>query len=247
MSIALDAFQSTTYDWMCGVRGTYAKARQAIDLCKREGILQGITMSLMKPNASEIFDLLDFCARTEMERCPVFVLRPVGRRLNVHKELVLVGLEYEKFLHRLFHRICEEDKTTPIDFFVYDPIYLRVLYQHKAIDSFKEYYPSEKLCGLGRYLDVDSQGDVACLFTDLKIGNIKEKPLAQIWDEATHSGFFEQIRNSKKLKGVCGKCRFNTVCGRCRTRAYKLRCDWFASDQPVPTPHGKLHVPKRDH
>jgi radical SAM protein with 4Fe4S-binding SPASM domain len=229
MSIALDAFNPKTYDWITQVDGTYQKARRAIELCRERGILQGITATLMKNNVEEIFELLNFSIEMKMERCPVFVLRPTGRGVDVWRELALMGSEYERFLHKLYHEI--EKVAERIDFFIYDPIYYRILHQHKSAQLIKDYYPQKKLCGLGRYLNIDSEGNVlACLFTELKVGNIRERTLEEIWKEVTSSDFFEAVHNPRNLKGACQKCKYNKICGGCRSRAYKLTGDWFASD-----------------
>jgi radical SAM protein with 4Fe4S-binding SPASM domain len=229
ISIALDAFNPKTYDWITQVEGTYQKAIRAIELCRNKGILQGITATLLKNNAKEIFDLLNFSIEMKMERCPVFVLRPIGRGVEVWKDLALKGREYENFLHKLYHEI--EKVEEKIDFFIYDPIYYRILYQHKRNKLIKEYYPHKKLCGLGRYLNIDSEGNVlACLFTDLKVGSIREKSLEEIWKDVMVSEFFRAIHSPKNLKGACRRCKYNEICGGCRSRAYKLTGDWFASD-----------------
>jgi radical SAM protein with 4Fe4S-binding SPASM domain len=231
VSVALDAFSPATYDYICGVPGTYEKARKAIETCAKEGIIQGITATLMKDTTNDVFDLLDFSVQMDFERCPVFVLRPVGRGLDVYWEHAVLGAEYERYLHKLFHRIDEATKAKPMDFFVYDPIYFRVLYQHKATETLRRYYPSGKLCGLGRYLDVDAEGNVlACLFTELKVGNIRERTLKEIWEEVTSSSFFSEIHDPANLKGACCSCKYNDICGGCRTRAYKLTGDWFGAD-----------------
>jgi radical SAM protein with 4Fe4S-binding SPASM domain len=84
---------------------------------------------------------------------------------------------------------------------------------------------------MGRYLNVKANGDViVCLFADLKVGNIREKTLKEIWSEVVSNRFFNEIHDPKNLKGACGECAYNYICGGCRVRAYQLTGDWFASD-----------------
>lgn len=222
VSIALDALTPDICDRLSQTEGTYNKIREAIDFCIRAGILQGITSTLMKPNAKETLDILDFAAGLGVEGCWMS-LRPLGRGLEIYREFALTGLEYEEYLQNFYHRANEVNKKTGLNFYVYDPIYCRVLYQHGN----KTY----KICGLGRYLNVDVNGDViACLFTDLKVGNIREDSLKGIWSKVISSRFFKEIHDPENLKGACGECTYNSICGGCRARAYQLTGDWFASD-----------------
>ncbi|HSQ42480.1 MAG TPA: SPASM domain-containing protein [Fibrobacteraceae bacterium] len=56
-----------------------------------------------------------------------------------------------------------------------------------------------------------------------KLGNIRERPFSQIWENDMGSGFLSQIKDkSKHVTGRCAKCRFLDVCGgniRCRAEA----------------------------
>lgn len=109
-----------------------------------------------------------------------------------------------------------------------------MLHQHGDYGNrevLENYPPEKKLCGLGRYLNVDARGNVlACLFTGLIVGNIREKTLSEIWAETISMPFFKAIHNPENLHGACGQCRYNRICGGCRTRAHQLTGDWFASD-----------------
>lgn len=222
VNIALDALTSDLCDRLCRTPGAYERTREAIDICMRAGVLQGITATLMKPNAKETLDLMDFAAKLGVEG-RWMSLRPLGRGLETYRELALTGAEYEAYLQDFYRRAKETKEKTGIDFYVYDPIYCRVLHQHGE--------RTYKICGLGRYLNVNADGDViACLFADLKVGNIREKSLNEIWSEVSSSRFFEDIHNPENLKGACGGCDYNFVCGGCRARAYQLTGDWFASD-----------------
>lgn len=222
VNIALDGLTPDMCDRLSRTDGTYHKTRKAIDICLKAGILQGITSTLMKPNAKETLDIMDFAAGLGVEGCWMS-LRPLGRGLETYRELALTGPGYEKYLQSFYHRANEIKKKTGLNFYVYDPIYCRVLHQH-GNDTYN-------ICGIGSYLNVNANGDViACLFADLKVGNIREKSLKEIWSEVIANSFFNEIHDPKNLKGACEKCTYNLICGGCRARAYQLTGDWFAAD-----------------
>ena len=56
-------------------------------------------------------------------------------------------------------------------------------------------------------------------FMPVKVGNIREKSLVEIYREAP---LFNQLRTPAELEGRCGLCEFSGVCGGSRSRAYAL-------------------------
>lgn len=222
VNIALDAMTPNACDQLSQCNGVFDKTKEAIDICHEFGILQGITCTLTKQNAKETFDVLDFAASIGAEGCWMS-LRPLGHGKHIYNDYALTKDEYEKYLHAFFHQADEVSKKTGLYFHVYDPIYSRILVQHNV--------QALKICGLGKYLNVDAEGNViACLFTDLHVGNIREKSIKEIWLEVISDQFFQKIHDPTNLKGACGECRYNSICGGCRARAFQLTGDWFASD-----------------
>ncbi len=80
-------------------------------------------------------------------------------------------------------------------------------------------------CG---FLFVSHAGDVfPSGFLPLKAGNVRERPLAEIYRQ---SPLFQQLRRPADLRGVCGRCEYAAICGGSRSRAYALTGDYLASD-----------------
>jgi radical SAM protein len=78
------------------------------------------------------------------------------------------------------------------------------------------------------FLFVSHAGDVfPSGFLPLKAGNIRERPLAEIYRD---SPLFRQLRRPSELRGVCGRCEYAAICGGSRSRAYALTGDYLASD-----------------
>jgi AdoMet-dependent heme synthase len=72
-------------------------------------------------------------------------------------------------------------------------------------------------------------------FLPISGGNIRQKPLAQIYQ---HSPLFKSLRDTGQLKGKCGVCEFRHVCGGSRARAFALTGDPLAEEPCC------LYVPK---
>jgi radical SAM protein with 4Fe4S-binding SPASM domain len=84
----------------------------------------------------------------------------------------------------------------------------------------------------GKYISVIENGDVIpCSFNDrIRLGNVQDKPLKQIWDELQTSEFALKLRDRRNLKGKCGVCEYREICGGCRTRAEMYTGDLLESD-----------------
>ena len=64
-------------------------------------------------------------------------------------------------------------------------------------------------------------------FLPLAAGNVRERPLAEIYRE---SPLFRELRDPARLKGKCGACEYRAVCGGSRARAFALTGDHLAPD-----------------
>ncbi len=60
-----------------------------------------------------------------------------------------------------------------------------------------------------------------------KAGNVREQPLDQLVDE---SELFAELLDRSRLKGRCGRCRYQYTCGGCRAMAYYHPGDYLAED-----------------
>jgi radical SAM protein with 4Fe4S-binding SPASM domain len=64
-------------------------------------------------------------------------------------------------------------------------------------------------------------------FLPLSAGNVRQSPLADIYQNAP---LFRRLRQPDHLQGRCGVCEFNTICGGSRSRAYALTGDPTAEE-----------------
>jgi radical SAM protein with 4Fe4S-binding SPASM domain len=120
------------------------------------------------------------------------------------------------------------------DINVYCPFYARIAKQ-RGMPNFDEWYKNFFLgkCAIaGKYMSVIENGDIIpCSFNDhIRLGNIKNKSLKQIWDELQTTELTLKLRDKTNLKGKCGVCEYNDICGGCRTRAQMYTGDIFESD-----------------
>lgn len=61
----------------------------------------------------------------------------------------------------------------------------------------------------------------------VKVGNVKEEPLSQIYRE---SPVMKALRSPDEYKGKCGVCEYKQVCGGSRSRAFAITGDYMESE-----------------
>jgi len=95
-------------------------------------------------------------------------------------------------------------------------------------------------CSAGlTYAGLTASGDLLpCVPAPIKLGNLVEKSLEEIW---VHNELLNHIRNRKELKGACKTCTYSALCGGCRYTAYITHEDWLAPDASCPF---GPHIPK---
>ena len=139
--------------------------------------------------------------------------------------------QYEWLCNKLYDLTKEYDGKPAIN--VYIPFYARVVKQ-RGMSDYEKWYNGFFLgrCFFGKFFSVAENGDaIPCSYNDaIRIGNIKNKPLKQIWQEMQDSEFYTKIRDKSNLKGKCGLCEYKDLCGGCRSSALFYTGDIFGSD-----------------
>lgn len=232
-SVSIDGPEKVT-DILRG-KGSYKAAILAIKKLSEGGILNGLSMAATSINykeAEHIFNLADeFGAR--------FVwfnhLVPSGRA-HENEHLEPTPEQYEWFLNNVYD-LTKRKYKNDFGFHIHCPFYARIVKQRDP-DKFPEWYKNE-FTGkciyflFGGYLSILENGDVIpCFYSEgLKIGNIKEKTLCELWEEVKKSEFYPQLQDPENLKGKCGGCEYRNICGGgCRNRAHAQTGDWLGSD-----------------
>ncbi len=85
-------------------------------------------------------------------------------------------------------------------------------------------------CWVGNWLALNAEGDLSVcpvLLDALSAGNVRDKPLDRLVAE---SPLFAELTDRSRLKGRCGRCRYQYTCGGCRAMAYYHSGDYLGED-----------------
>ncbi len=85
-------------------------------------------------------------------------------------------------------------------------------------------------CWVGNWLTLNAEGDLSVcpvMLDELNAGNVRDKPLDQLVNE---SEIFAALTDRSRLKGRCGRCRYQYTCGGCRAMAYYHSGDYLEED-----------------
>ena len=143
--------------------------------------------------------------------------------------------QYEWACNTLYDLMQEYKDKPAIN--VYIPFMARVAKQ-REMPNFDEWYNNFFLghCWFGKFMSIAENGDaIPCSYNDIyRAGNIKNKPLKQIWQDMENSKFFTKARDKNNLKGKCGICEYKRLCGGCRTTALFYTDNIHGSDPRCP-------------
>jgi len=212
-------------------KGYYKTALSAMHKLSKGGILDCLVTTVTTINLKEIDHLVDLAEEYSAKRVVIHNYVPVGSgKYNV--ELAPSPEQYEWLWNHIFD-LYQANKGK-VDIKVYSPFYARVVKQ-RGLFNFWDWYTNDFLgrCTIdGHYVSISPNGDVKpCGFNEhLKLGNLKEKSLKEIWDELQADEFYLKFRDRSNLKGKCGICEYREICGGCRTRAEYYTGDLFQSD-----------------
>lgn len=231
VSISIDGSNARSHDDFRGVPGAFEGALRGIDEIKKAGIGFQINTTITKRNIDEIPKILVFATELGAEALHIFLLVPTGRGKEIEADEI-APVEYERVLNWFY----DQQKTAKIQLkATCAPHYFRIMRQRAKKEGIEisvkthGYEAMTKGClgGTG-FCFVSSIGEVyPCGYLPALAGSIKEQSFKDIWD---NSKVFNDLRDTSKLKGKCGRCEYKEVCSGCRARAYAATGDYMAEE-----------------
>lgn len=234
VGIPIDSSNPECHDKLRNVPGTFEKAVQAIKACLDVDLEVVITTMAMKDNFSDVPARIDLVANLGADQVAVYDLVPVGRGKAVMDQAMdqTQRVSLIKYLQQM-----QETREMVFTMSGGLPLYPEIVSEmHRANGTkpkdllLKQFWVDANVgCHAGIfYFSLRPNGDVyPCTFLPVKIGNIRERSLTDIW---YNSKVLKELRKRSLLKGKCGACEYRETCGGCRGRAYACTGDYLETD-----------------
>jgi radical SAM protein with 4Fe4S-binding SPASM domain len=194
--ISFDSINKLTYEEFRQCKGSFDKLIRAIDLLKLNGIKMSFNVPFIKENQNELDETLTFLSNNYSNDIVIYPIFPLGRGDSIEKLSDMQGFVEAKKLLKKVTNIENKRFTNKLS----------------------------TTCGLGEsFIFIESTGEISlcptmsCKYDDkLKIGNMKNVSLADIWE--TNSVINSFRKSNCKYINICSakdKCK-----GGCRCKAY---------------------------
>ncbi len=222
VGISLDSLDPAYHDAFRGAPGAWAKTMKGIENCCRHSLSFQIHFSVTENNANELSAMIDFARSSGARVFNAFFLVCTGRGQFLSD---ISAALYEQVLKNLI-----EAQAKSQDMIIRPrcaPHYKRIAYQSNPSSPLNRISGNEgDGCIAGtHYCRITPEGSVtACPYIPDEVGNIRERPFLEIWDES-----FQALR-TPTLKGDCGVCEYKKLCGGCRARPLAAGGDLMDAD-----------------
>ncbi len=234
VGLPIDSINPEIHDKLRNVPGSFDKALKAIDVCLDVDLEVVVTTMALKSTFEEIPKRINFIANLGVDEVAVYDLVPVGRGKNMIEEAMTQEQRFKTVQH--LQRLQEQTEMV-FTMSGGQPLYPEValqMHKNRGTDSkdllLKQFWVHNPVgCHAGiSYFSLRPNGDVyPCTFLPIKVGNIREQSLRDIW---WNSEILKRLRDRQLMKGACGECEFRETCGGCRGRAFSCTGDYFESD-----------------
>lgn len=261
VDISLDGMNPATHDRIRNVKGSFDLAVAGIKNCVEYGDFNEIIVNttLTRSTVQEIPEIYEFVKDLGVTRYYVSRILPVGRGKNFlefdvsrDEKIEILNFLYNKFLGAIhggeivcltrgmtyFSRICYENSGGTL--FPACEILTGYEKDHEQyfggrlpdmIVQMREYFSG---CATGlNYCGLDPTGAVlpCAPAAHIKLGNLLETPLEDIWN---NHPVFKTVRQREKVQGTCSICQAKEYCGGCRLTSFGETGDWLMQDSSCP-------------
>ena len=222
VGISVDSVNPASHDSFRGMPGAWEKTLNSADLLKSQGLEFQMQFTVTKSNFDEIPALIELAWKKGAKAANVFFLVCTGRGQEMTD---ISPAQYESMLKYLAEaeneyagRIMVRARCAPH--------FLRLVQQMHPDSPVMKGATSGCIAGTG-YFRITPEGDVTpCPYMPTSAGNIKKRPLSDIW---SNTDIFGPLRN-RRYSGKCGDCKYNEACGGCLARALATSGDVMGED-----------------
>ncbi len=224
VGIPIDSIDPACHDKLRNVLGAFEKAVKAVKACLDVDLEVVITTMALKNTFDDIPKRIDFIAKLGADQVAVYDLVPMGRGKGIMDQAMCPTQRTRliRYLHQM-----QEDSEMVFTMSGGLPLYPEIVSEmHKLNDTkpkdllLKQFWVDAPVgCHAGiLYFSLRPNGDVyPCTFLPIKVGNIREQSLVDIW---RNSKVLNELRNRSLLKGKCGECEYRETCAGCRGSLY---------------------------
>lgn len=240
---SIDGPTPEIHDHFRGTPGSFDLTLEKIKYLNELDMPLQINTVISRYNYDHLEQMVELVTNLKAVMWYIFLLVPTGRG---QEDKCLTPAEHEK----VFRWLYDLSKTAPFDIkTTAAQHYRRVVLQQKArehkIEAGEIRYEDTITTdyaslgdGLKRapkgvndgngFIFISHVGDVLPSgLLPIKVGNVREKPLKEIYRE---SPVLKELRNPDLYKGKCGVCEYRFVCGGSRSRTYAVTGDYLESE-----------------
>ena len=240
VGVSLDGMRDT-HDRFRRKQGAFDESIHGIRLCHEAGIKIGLRFTLTQDNAVELPDLLQLMRDEDIDKFYLSHLNYAGRgnrnrASDLHQKMTRAAMD-------LMFATCWRDVQEGIkrEFVTgnndADGVYLL----QWAAQHIPEHVPAlrKQLLRWGgnssgvNIANIDNLGTVHpdTMWWDYSIGNIRDRPFSEIWQDTSDPLMAGLKAKSRPLEGRCAICKHLAICGgNSRTRAWQLTGNPWAED-----------------
>jgi radical SAM protein with 4Fe4S-binding SPASM domain len=217
LGVSIDSINPEYHDSFRGMKGAWELSVNALRCAKEAGIETQLDITLTDANYREIDGMIEFAIRLGAKAVNFFFLVCTGRAMKTD----ISTDNYDEAIRNIAKKSLNERRIMVRARCA--PHIYRILYD----DGFP-IYEGARGCLAGRqYMRIDPQGNITpCPYMPLSIGNIKDKPLVELWEGSEYM----KLLRSGSYSGRCGVCEYTDICGGCRARALVVNHDLMGED-----------------
>jgi radical SAM protein with 4Fe4S-binding SPASM domain len=260
VEIGLDGATAETHDFLRNKPGSFEATVRGIKNCSDVGFDEvAATMTLHSKNVNELEETMKLAEKLGATRFYLNRLIPAGRGkdalyLDVTAEEKIKSLEtlYRKFRKSVSEGCGMQCYARGMTYYArigYERSKGQLFTVSEALSGYERMFQTKFELGVSNivrtmargfsgcsvgltYAGLTASGDLLpCVPAPIKLGNLVEKSLEEIW---VNSELLNYIRNRKALKGSCKTCAYSGICGGCRYTAYVAHGDWLGPDASCP-------------
>ncbi|TDX98212.1 heme d1 biosynthesis radical SAM protein NirJ [Thiohalophilus thiocyanatoxydans] len=240
VGISVDGVKET-HDYFRRKQGAFDEAMNGIRLCRDHGIKVGLRFTLTMDNATELPRLLELMEQENIDKFYLSHLNYAGRGNKNRKDDVVhqltrdaMDLLFETCWENIQNGVEREFVTGNNDA---DGVYLlfwiaRNFPQHLEYMQARLEQWGGNATGVN-IANIDNLGNVHpdTFWWDYTLGNVKQRPFSEIWDDTSDPLMAGLKAEQRPLKGRCAQCKHLAVCGgNTRVRAWQLSGDPWQED-----------------